>query len=103
MAIRSERKRRKDGADSRRNETDGNDEGKLTTLEKKKRKGKVFLRRRKKRGKEKGKRKEEGKGKERKEISGPNSSLKQGKDNKNYEITKLPLNTNLGYYRKCHQ
>ena len=65
MAIRSERKRRKDGADSRRNETDGNDEGKLTTLEKKKRKGKVFLRRRKKRGKEKGKEKK--KEKEKKE------------------------------------
>ena len=32
------------------------------------------------------------------EMSGPNSSLKQGKDNKIYEITKLPLNTNLGYY-----
>ena len=32
------------------------------------------------------------------EVSGPNSTLKQEKDNKNYEITKLPLNTNLGYY-----
>ena len=91
MAIRSERKRRKDGADSRRNETDGNDEGKLTTLEKKKRKGKVFLRRRKKRGKEKGKRKEEGKGKERKEISGPNSSLKQGRIIKIMRLPNYPL------------
>ena len=43
-----------------------------------------------------GKRKSEERNKN--EMSGPNSSLKQGKDNKNYEITKLPLNTNLGYY-----
>ena len=52
----------------------------------------------KKKEEKKGKRKEKRGKKNENEMSGPNSSLKQGKDNKNYEITKLPLNTNLGYY-----
>ena len=49
-------------------------------------------------GEKKRRRKKEKKEKKEKKISGPNSSLKQGKDNKNYEITKLPFNINLGYY-----
>ena len=45
-----------------------------------------------------GKRKEEGKRKRKKRNKWPKFILKTRKDNKNYEITKLPLNTNLGYY-----
>ena len=45
-----------------------------------------------------GKRKEEGKRKRNKRNKWPKFILKTRKDNKNYEITKLPLNTNLGYY-----
>ena len=44
------------------------------------------------------KRKEEGKRKRKKRNKWPKFILKTRKDNKNYEITKLPLNTNLGYY-----
>ena len=45
-----------------------------------------------------GKRKGEGKRKRKKRNKWPKFILKTRKDNKNYEITKLPLNTNLGYY-----
>ena len=82
-------------------ETDGygGEEKKKRVTVKKKRKEENGPGKRKKKKKKKrreGKRKSGERNKN--EMSGPNSSLKQEKDNKNYEITKLPLNTNLGYY-----
>ena len=98
MAIRSERKRRKDGADEVQNTDEGDDEAGEEDGDGKEKRKKERKCPAKKKEEKKGKRKEKRGKKNENEMSGPNSSLKQGKDNKNYEITKLPLNTNLGYY-----
>ena len=81
-------------------ETDGyggEEKKKMATVKKEKEKENVLCEK-EGRKERKRKRKEKRGKKNENEMSGPNSSLKQGKDNKNYEITKLPLNTNLGYY-----